>query len=425
MFSNLVVLGLGLSVLSIDEVLSSFICKDSTLDSIAYANDAKMYFIASGGHYWWIKDTGFPPKDSVGKPIPEPFKKTTAALYIDGDNGCKEKINTRVKGMKAKEKEVWVTEIVGGKQKLMALDTKYGKWGDAIDYDEDHCISKARIDFNKPIDAMFSRNYLEIYLVQGDTYAMVDCTFICTDPENKFGDDKPESKTQDFGTKDPIFGMLVIGVNENEKLLMFQKKVYYVMEIKTKQSTNGKVIANKVGTGKDILIDFLRLKKETECTGLETPPPLVEETSKSDDTEPEAPDKSGEAEAAEGETSSGSPTPTSEGTGSGLWIIITIIVVVLIVVAVALCLCFAFRAKKVEESEASKPDAEKGVATTSSKTGSKTGSKMGVSSKTGSKVGGPPVSPNKASASSNVGSTMSTRSGIAKSANPKSTATKK
>ena len=412
MFRQSIGLSLVLCLLPFNPVMSSFFCKDSTIDSIAYANDQHMYFIASGGHYWWIKETGFPPKDSEAKPVVSPFTKTTAAVYIDGDNGCQ--VKSRVAGMRAKEKEVWVTEIIDGKQKLMALDTKYGSWGQPIDYDEDHCISKARIDFDKPIDAMFTRNYLEVFLVQGDRYAMVDCRFLCTDPVNRFGDDKPDSNIQDFGTKDPIYGMLVISENKNEKLLMFQKKVYYVMEIRVKQSINGKVIANKVGAGKNVLTDFLRVKTDTECTGPETPPPLVEDSTNADNNEeppppeaeqPNQPEEEGGNEDTDSQSSTSAP---SEG-GSGLWIIIAIIVVVLIVVAVGLCLLFAMKSKKSEDTEASKPEPKSG-----SKTGSKIDSKVGGPSKVGSKIGGKPTP------QSAIAPNMSTRSGMGKSSIPKS-----
>ena len=405
----------------------SFFCKDSTIDAIAYANDQKMYFIASGGHYWWIKETGFPPKDSAAKQFENGFKSPTAAVYIDGDTGCR--IQSRVPGIRAREKEVWVMEIIDGKQKIMSYDTKYGKWGTPIGYDEDHCISKARVDFNKPIDAMFTRNNLEVFLVQGDRYAMVDCKFICTDPENKFGADKPDSKTQDFGTKDPIYGMLVIAENRKEKLVMFQKKVYYAMDIQKRQSINGKVIATKYGAGKSILTDFLRVTSDTECTGPSTPPPLDTEPTEVPDvtnSEISIPETSSEAAPEPppdpeleppGPADDDTPTTTQKPTGEGssLWIIIVIIVIVLIVVAVGLCLLFAMRAKKTEDTEASKPG---GVAATASKSSSKTGSKVDSKagpSKLGSKTG---VSP--ASATSKVGSTMSTRSGIAKSTIPKS-----
>ena len=85
---GIICMSFGLILLSVNPVLSSIFCKDSTIDSIAFANDLRMYFIASGGHYWWIKEDRFPPKDSDAKKLPAPLTKTTAATYIDGDTGC-------------------------------------------------------------------------------------------------------------------------------------------------------------------------------------------------------------------------------------------------------------------------------------------------------------------------------------------------
>ena len=413
-------MSLGVCLISIDPVLSSIFCKDSTIDSIAFSNDLRMYFIASTGHYWWIKEDRFPPKDSDAKKLPAPLTKTTAATYIDGDSGCKANPQARDKaGLKAHEKEVWVTEVIDEKVILMAFDVKLGVWSTKapVKYDEDRCISKARIDFSggKPIDAMFTTKNLEVYLVQGDKYAMVDCNFICTDPTGKFGEDKPDNPTTDLQSKEPIFGMFTM---DDQKLVMFEKKIYYVLSIM--KAENGKISTSKAGTGKDILKDFLRLSKTEDCTGDVTPPPL--DAPASNDMGAPTAAAEGSAAPAEGETTT---SRDEGGGGSMLWIIIIIIIIILVIIGIVLCLFFAMKKKEEEPKPA---DAEAAVGATPSKAGATGGSKVGSKidggaaggSKAGSKVEGGGLTPAKSSAMSTMGSTMSTRSGIAQSSIPKS-----
>ena len=123
MIVYLVYLLVGLHLMPIELVLSDILCKDSRIDSITYANDVQMYFFTSGGYYWWLKESEFPPPDSRAKRLPSPFVMGQAAVYVDSDSGC---ASAMTEGVKAKEKEVWVEEYVGGEHKLLAFDTKRG-----------------------------------------------------------------------------------------------------------------------------------------------------------------------------------------------------------------------------------------------------------------------------------------------------------
>ena len=396
--------------MSIESVSSGILCKDSQIDAIAYAKDLRMYFISIGGYYWWVKDNKFPIKESDAKKLPSPFTKATAAVYIDGDAGCA--VQTR-SGMKSGEKEIWITDIIDGQVKMMAYDTKLGKWSSKgpINYDQDKCIAKAQIDFTsgKPIDAMFTRNYLEVYLVQGTKYAMVDCKFLCSNPDgSEFGTDSSPFSTSDFGTQDPINGMFTM---DNKKLLMFHEKQYYVMTIDERLSENGKVKANKAGSGKDINTDFLKLQELPDQCSDDAPPPNEEPGPDTNSESPDVPEPDPDPLPDAG--SEPEPEDESEGGSGMLWIIVAVVAIALIVI-VALLAFFAMRKKSGEGQEAGM-EAGAGSKVASQKSGSKVGSASG------SKAG-------KSPSNSSLG-TKSTRSSMGKSRAPasgvKSSASKK
>ena len=400
-------------LMSIESVSSAILCNDSKIDAIAYTQDNGMYFISIGRYYWWVKNNKFPIKESDALELPSPFTKATAAVYIDADAGCA--VQTR-SGMKAKEKEIWITDYIDGEVKMMAYDTKYGKWTKGpISYEQENCIAKAQIDFTsgKPIDAMFTRNYLEVYLVQGTKYAMVDCKFLCSDPDSgQFGMDSKASSTSDFGTQDPINAMFRLENKADSSLLMFQEKKYYEVTVKSK---NGKLVFNKRGPGKDIIKDFLKLKDLPDECGGEATPPLPSPSEEPEPENSESPDVP-EAEPSAGVEPQNSNVPP-EDSDMMLWIIVAIVAIALIVI-VTLLAFFVMKKKPAQDQEAGM-DARPGSKVASHKSGSRVGSKVG--SAAGSNAGTSPANRSL--------SAKSTRSSMGKSRAPaigvKSSAPKK
>ena len=393
----------------IELVLSDIQCKDSRIDSITYANDIQMYFFTSGGYYWWLKESEFPPPDNRAKRLPQPFVMGQAAVYVDSDSGC---ASAMTQGVKAREKEVWVEEYVGNEHKLMAFDTKRGVWRDqTIVYNEDHCISRARIDWasGKPLDAMFVRNYLQIYFVQNNAYAMVDCNYICNDPNN-FGDDKPQYKTTDFHTVDPIYAMFV---KRNKMLFMFHLKTYYELSIQP-NSRDGRLQTIKGTEEKDIIRDFMKIPSAGQCLQPTQPPPPP----KSEDQPSGGQEEGAQPPPASGSQKEDKPNDDSKGGGS---LIVVIVVIVAVVAVIAIIAFFVMRPKSGSD------DKEKAEKQKPSAVGPKP---QAVKAGFPSKAGVPAVSANKPKSSVAQSSTITNKSntgvvGIASKSNTSKSSTKK
>ena len=189
----------------------------------------------------------------------------------------------------------------------------------------------------KPLDAMFVRNYLQIYFVQDKDYAMVDCNYICKDP-NRFGDDKPPSKTTDFNTVDHILGMYVL---KNKMLYMFHEKSYYELTIQP-DSKDGKLVTIKSTVENNIIKDFMKIATPGQCLSA-TPPP----ESPADVKPPAvAKDESGK----------------DESGGSSVLILIIVFIVIVVVVIIGAVAFFAIKPKSGVDEEAAKEKGKLGAA---------------------------------------------------------------
>ena len=319
-------------VFNFEPVLSAIFCKDSVIDGIAYVEDIKMWFIVSEGHYWWIEKKQFPPSDAKAKPLPSPFKKPTSAVYIDTVKGC---VSVRAnRGVRPQEKEIWITEIIGREIKLMGFDVRYSKWTpEPVTIEADHCIERAKIDFTVDIDAMFARNYLQIYVIQSNKYVMTDCSELCINPE-EYGSSRDKHDIKDWESTEKIDAMTVVG----RELLLIQGQVYYNLRINSEN--NGRIEARKTGAAKNVSTDFFRVNGSEECASVTTipPPEDTEQTELTVETDTEKPVE----ESTKLPVLPGRSETDNKGEGSWLMILVIFIAVILIIVfLIGICVgCF-------------------------------------------------------------------------------------
>ena len=329
MFKTIVFFSLLSFILTIDSVFGSIFCKDSVIDAIAYRPDNGMWFIVSEGHFWWISDKQFPPPDSEAKPLPKPFKKPTAAVFIDSSGGC---LSSRAGGVKPEESQIWITEMIGNEIKFIAYDTNDFKWrpsikegdpSDGIGVASEDCIGRARFERETPIDAMFAIR-LDVYVIQGDKYSMVDCSFLCTKPEG-FGDPEPKFDISDWDTSIKS-GKIDAITYDSKQLLLFQgKNVYDITIDRTLNGPKGQ-LKGKKGNPRVIVSELLKVNDSVECTPLTTSTPTNVNQSESQnsrlDSTPESPI----------ESKKGHPEK-----GISTWLIVVVMIVVLVCIC---CCCF-------------------------------------------------------------------------------------
>ena len=70
------------------------LCQNPKLDSIAYVSGKFMWFFTSGGYYWYIKESDFPPRSPSGK-LPDGFTRGDAVFYSDWIKVCESSPNSR------------------------------------------------------------------------------------------------------------------------------------------------------------------------------------------------------------------------------------------------------------------------------------------------------------------------------------------
>ena len=369
-------------VLNFDPVLSAIFCKDSVIDAITYVEERKMWFIVSEGHYWWIAKTQFPPSDEEAKPLPSPFKKPTSAVYIDTLSGCPNLRSNR--GVRQKEKEIWITEIIGREIKLMGYDLQIFEWTpEPVTIEADHCIGRAKIDFTVDIDAMFARNYLQIYVIQSNKYVMTDCSELCINPE-EYGSSRDKHDIKDWESTEKIDAMTV----EGRELLLIQGQVYYNLRIQSEN--NGRIEARKTGAAKNVSTDFFRVNGSEECASVTTIPP-PEDTAETELTiDTEKPVLTPEPVPAN--TNPPAQSVPEKDKGFPVWLMILIIVfliLLLLAVCVGLFLCGFCAVKKPKKAVAdmeAQPSGRTHSSNMNSKADSKVSSKV-VASKVVSKGG--------------------------------------
>jgi hypothetical protein len=322
-------------------VSAGLLCKDSTIDSITYVKDSDMYFFTSGGYYWYIKQSQFPPPDSAAKKIPAPFTMGQSAVYVDSTAGCgSAKTAAAEGGLKKGEKTIWVSEVVGGRHMFMAFDVTTGKWRPAVEYNSDRCFSTAMVEWGSqtPIDAMFAVNYLSIFIVKDNKYARLDCSSVCKG--NDYGKSSPPFAATDLQTSDPIQGMYT---KSDTELFLFNKKTFRRLIIKVDQ--NGRISAVKDTQENHILKDFFKISSPGECVsegggllgfgggGGGGGHPSVQEANESQDHESES--------------------QTSGGGEGKAWIwIVVVIIAIIAVVAIGLFVFFAVKPKPTASAEA-------------------------------------------------------------------------
>jgi len=333
------------------------LCQNPRLDSIAYIADKKMYFFTSGGYYWLLKDNEFPPTQDKAKPLPNGFKTGEAAIYMNTMKTCALSPNPN----RPQEHEVYVMEKTADGNKFMIYDVRSQTWKQPENYEANHYISKARIDWNLPIDAMFEYNPREIYVVQAAKYAAIQYVNVCNNPDN-YADPYEVFSTDHFGTRN-ISAMTLV---EPNTLYMFFGDLFWPIIILPRESANGKIVGRKQSS-RSLKTEFFKFTEVCQTpiggSAADTSPKIDESVATVD----------GRENTSEPSESSGS----SGGSGALVIFVIVVIVVVLTIVGVVV---FLLMGKKKTESDPTKPGTETSKVPTAPKPGE---SNATVKSKTG------------------------------------------
>ena len=373
-------------------VLKGIICgpdlcgNGAKLDSITFVKSNNMWFFTSGGHYWYVKDSEFPPK-TPGQPLPGGFKKGEAAFFLDYLNNCKG--TKRPDGNIFQNQEIHLLETIDGETKVMIYDvlSPSNPWSkEPISYDKIRALSKAKVDFTKTIDATFVYKGTNVVVIQGQKYSVVDVKGVCTDP-NAFGISKEGRPNIELNVQTTIDA--TTDIKEDDYFYLFQDQIFWKVKIHSYTIADGKFITTK-GAVLDVVTEFFKFQENCKLPPKDdsqtTVKPLGAGAVGAVETQPSPKD---------GETSTpnAADNETTQKDGGFLWIIVIVIVIIVVLIAIVLIACLAMGRKgKGDEAKAGTVGGASEAApsgTTTSKTGtqSTTGAAAGVgASKTGSKV---------------------------------------
>ena len=325
------------------EVTPFGICEDSQVSAVASKYDTRMIFLVIDDFYWYLK-SDVVPTDKNATALPDFFNKVTAAFYIDTNKPCGfKKVRVRA-GIKQTEMDVWLFGPVNkGDIPMIPYDTRTSRLDKSrlTSLHKDHCFQKAKINWSRPIDAAFATDNFIIYLIQGNNYSSVNCSFICKDPDKHFGTANGPWPASDLGITKDINAVFPISKN---RLVTFDAKEYKKFEFTVGKDT--RLMVKKFQERNQILPDYFKITKFATNCGVKEVETKTEPTGETMQT-----DEAGLG----GQTDSApdSALPPEEGSDIWLWLIIAVIVIIVIGIGIAL-----FFLSKNRSSQARPPPAQ-------------------------------------------------------------------
>ena len=314
------------------------LCKNGAkIDSIDYIYDKKLWFFTSGGHYWFVKDNEFPPKEK-GKPLSSGLKRGDAALYLNTFDACS-------KGNGRKEKEIYLIEKTDKGNVLLIFDVRSKDWINKKQpklYNEDKVIGRARVDWSEAIDAMVSYKNKFVVIVQKDKYNVIDFSKICKN-SSLFAESKAQHSLTDFKTKSHIDALS----SQTNGFLMFQNNTFFSLNINEFNETIGKFKTVYKNFSQQISKEFFKFPNQCFIDLMVNPDVITSEDTSITYETSEMTDKT---ELKPSKT----PSPVKNdqnGKAFSLWIIIAVIIIFLILLAIALFACLAMRKKEAKTGE--------------------------------------------------------------------------
>ena len=303
------------------------LCRNPKLDSIAFVSPDSLFF-TSGGYYWYIKETDLPPGPPTDK-LPDGFVRGDAAIYCDYLSVCGNASNVR------HEQHIVLVENTAQGNRIIDFDIKKKTWLTSRKWHSDHMIGNSKIDSKKEIDAMFSVDNTNVFLVQNQSYAGVEWTECCGRGNySKAFDSKESYGLMNSYQNIPIDAITVKG----KQMYYFIGPSFWVANITT---FSGGTITLFKGQSKNVSSQFFKYK---ECPEIPKPENVPQKPS---DQNPDKGDEPSDPNAHKSEDIE----PSTSGTTFLVVIIIVVVVVVALVIGIVV---FVMRGKSKEAQEKDK-----------------------------------------------------------------------
>ena len=300
------------------------LCRNPKLDSIAFVSP-DLWFFTSGGYYWFINGSDFPPGPPTGK-LPDGFKKGDAAFYCDYLNACKNVPDART------DQSVVVVEKGEDGNQIIDFNTKDRTWNKSHELTSYHMMERPNIKLREEIDAIFSVGMTEVFIVQKDKYAGLDWKQSCS-PKNYSVQFEAKSISHLQNSMDVPFD--AITVKESTLYYFIGSKFW---RSKVTKSKNGTIVILK-GEQQNVSTVFFKFK---ECAQTDQKP---NENSGAKEPQNSNPDKN---DGQQSGTLPGESQDSESSQESGLGTIFLIVIVVSVVAVVLLVIgivVFAMSAK--------------------------------------------------------------------------------